>query len=197
MSFRIRMASPADAPTMLAIYAPFVRDTTVSFELEVPCVEEFAERIREHVRNYAHIAVVDEDTGAVAGYAYYSAFRERPAYCWSAEISVYLEPHVQGQGLGTELVNTLEELMRAQGIRMSEACITSSNDASISFHRRMGYQLCGEHHACGYKLGQWLSVVWMEKRLNPLDEPPCMLQPLERDQAEEIIAVANERLRKQ
>lgn len=187
MSFRIRMARPADAEALLAIYAPFVTDTDVSFEFEVPSVDEFARRIEAHVRSFAHLVVEEVEGGRPLGFAYYSTFRDRPAYSWAAEISVYLAPEAQGRGLGRVLLETLEACMRAQGIRMSEACITSTNTASIAFHERMGYTVCGEHHACGFKRGAWLSVTWMEKQLMPLDAEPAPVTPLTTAQARAII----------
>ena len=195
MSYRIRTATPADAASLLAIYAPYVTDTSVSFELEVPTVEEFGQRIQATLNRAAYLVAADSDTGAVAGYAYNGSFRSRPAYDWASEISIYLAPEHQGHGLGSTLLDALEELMRLQGIRMSEACITSSNTGSITFHERHGYRVCGEHTACGFKLGQWLSVTWMEKQLLPLDGAPEPPHGLSTAEIESVLAAANARLR--
>ena len=172
MSYRIRIATPADAAQVAAIYAPFVRDTVISFETEVPDAAEFERRIADIGARYAFIVAVDGSTDAVVGFAYNHEFRSRPAYDWSSEVSIYLAPEHQGRGLGSVLLEALEELMRLQGIRMAESCITDGNDASVAFHKRHGYHLCGKQKACGYKLGQWLSVLWLEKQLLPCDTDP-------------------------
>lgn len=195
MSYIIRTASPSDAAGVLAVYAPYVEQTTVSFEVDVPSVEEYAQRIEHKLAATTFIVLVDKETGHIAGFAYNGSFRERPAYDWASEISIYLSPKHQGRGLGSILLETLESLMRAQGVVMSEACITSSNASSIAFHAKHGYALCGEHHACGYKLGTWLDVTWMEKRLNETTAHPVPCAPADEEATERILNAANERLR--
>lgn len=165
MGYIIRDARPEDAAELLAIYTPFVTDTTVTFELEVPSLEEFSRRVERTSARYAYLVAEDTESGTLAGYAYNSSFRSRPAYDFASEISIYLAPVHQRCGLGSHLLKELERRMREQGMRMSEACITSDNVGSIAFHERHGYRICGEHHTCGYKLGRWLSVTWMEKDL--------------------------------
>ncbi|OUP10465.1 GNAT family N-acetyltransferase [Collinsella sp. An2] len=194
MPFRIRIATPHDAEELLAIYAPFVTDTTVSFETEVPGIAEFRDRIEEHLRETTHLVLEDLDKGCIAGFAYNSSFREREAYRWASETSIYLDGPYQARGLGGVLLAALEGLMRAQGIRMSEACITSDNSASIAFHEHHGYRICGEHTTCGYKMGQWLSVTWMEKQLLPLDAVPEAPHPPAPEDVERIVREANEQL---
>lgn len=194
MAYRIRAAEPADAAELLAIYAPFVTNSCVSFELTVPSVDEFAARIARARAHAAYIVAEDAASGALCGYAYNGTFRARPAYAWASETSIYLAPAHQGHGLGSLLLDTLEELMRLQGIRMSEACITSTNTGSIAFHERHGYRHCGEHTNCGYKLGQWLSVTWMEKQLLPLDATPEPPHGLTDEELAPVLAAANARL---
>lgn len=194
MAYHIRAAEPADAAALLAIYAPFVNDSCVSFELTVPSVNEFAARIAQARAHTAYLVVEDTAQGVPCGYAYNGTFRARPAYAWASETSIYLAPEHQGRGLGSALLDTLEELMRLQGIRMSEACITSTNTASIAFHERHGYHHCGEHTNCGYKLGQWLSVTWMEKQLLPLDTAPEPPHGLTDDEITPVLTAANARL---
>lgn len=194
MPYYIRTAQAEDAPNLLRIYAPFVSDTCVSFEVAVPTIEDFTARIEAGVRNRAYIVAVDDATGEIVGYAYNGSFRARHAYDWASELSIYLAPEHQGHGLGSIMLDTLEELMRAQGIRMSESCITSDNVGSIAFHRRHGYRVCGEHTACGYKLGKWLSVTWMEKQLLPLDEHPEPPHAPDAHTTERILAATNVRL---
>lgn len=173
MAFRIRVATVDDAARVAAIYEPYVRDTCISFETEVPDAAEFARRIADTLARFSFIVAEDTDTGAIAGYAYNHAFRSRPAYDWASEISIYISEPYQGCGLGSALLSTLEELMRLQGIHMAESCITEGNEASVAFHERHGYRLCGRQESCGFKLGRWLSVLWLEKQLLPCDEAPA------------------------
>lgn len=195
MSYFIRTATPSDAVGVLAVYAPYVEHTTVSFEVNVPSVNEYAQRIEHKLASTTFIVLVDEPTGEIAGFAYNGSFRERPAYDWASEISIYLSPEHHGRGLGSILLETLEALMRAQGVVMSEACITSSNASSIAFHAKHGYAFCGEHHRCGYKLGTWLDVTWMEKQLNEAATRPVPCAPADAGTTERILNAANERLR--
>lgn len=194
MAYQIRPATTDDAEELLAIYAPYVTDSCVSFEVEVPTVDEFAARIERARAERSYIVAYDVCSGGLVGYAYNSAFRSRPAYAWASETSIYLSSTHQGRGIGSVLLDTLEELMRRQGVRMSEACITSSNAGSIAFHERHGYRRCGEHTACGYKLGQWLSVTWMEKQLLPLDNAPAASHGLTDEDMAPVLAAANARL---
>ena len=184
MAYRIRTAVPDDAPRILAVYAPYVTGSVISFEVEVPTVEEFRRRIERTTERCAYLVAVDEATGEVAGYAYNGV----------SETSIYLAPAHQGKHLGSVLLEALEDLMRAQGVRMSEACITSDNEASIAFHRAHGYRVCGEHTNCGYKLGRWLSVTWMEKQLLPFDAHPEPRHAPDRDAVRGVVEKANEQL---
>ncbi len=178
MPYLIRPARERDAAEILAVYAPYVTDTTVSFEYEVPSLEEFTQRIARTREQFGYVVAVDSQTGRIAGYAYYGTLRSRPAYQWSAETSIYLAPEHQGKGLGTRLLGTIERLMARQGIALAVACITSENTGSIEFHRRAGYTLCGTFDNCAFKLGRWLGVTWMEKQLLPCTEAPRPRRPL-------------------
>lgn len=200
MPYRIRPARPDDAAALLAVYAPYVRDTTVSFEVEVPSVADFTARIERTLRDYAYLVLEDLGRGKrvdhanVVGYAYYGAFHPRAAYQWAAETSIYLAPQACGQGLGGVLLRTLEALMAAQHITMAEACITADNVASIAFHKQMGYTRCATFTTCAFKQGTWQDVVWMSKQVAPLTTPPEPLVPLDVAGRDRIIAQANARL---
>lgn len=167
-NLHIRAASESDAEALLAIYAPYVRETAITFEYDVPTVEEFARRIRRTLERYPYL--VAEESGAVAGYAYAGAFQSRPAYGWGAEVTVYVERSRRRGGVGRALYEALERAARAQGILNLNACIASPSGEddyltadSEAFHARMGYELVGRFHRCGHKFDRWYDMVWMEK----------------------------------
>ena len=157
----IRPVTEADAEKLLAIYAPYVTDTFITYEYTVPTVEEFRERIRNTLQAYPYFAAVEN--GRIIGYAYASAFHPRRAYLWSAEATVYLERGVRGRGVGRLLYERLEETLKQQNVQNVNACIAYPNPQSIAFHEKMGYRAVGKFTDCAYKLEQWLGMIWMEK----------------------------------
>lgn len=169
----IRPARDTDVPEMLAIYAPYVTDTTYTFEFTVPSAEEFAGRLTNLTAQFPWL--VWEENGHVLGYAYGSAPWERAAYRWCAEISIYLAPSIQRKGIGRQLYEAVESILLRQGYRVVYALITAENSGSIAFHKAMGYAERAVFTDCGYKFGRWLNVTWMDKRLcecgNPTDFP--------------------------
>lgn len=200
MTLHIRPAQASDAADLLAIYAPYVRETTVTFEFDVPSVKEFAARIEQAQKRYAYLVLEktdgDESKRRAVGYAYYGAFKSRPAYQWAAETSIYLAEKERGHGAGSILLSALESCMAAQGITNSEACITGENDSSVEFHRRHGYEERARFIKCANKFDRWLDVVWMEKYVGPHGENPQPIQPLDTLELMRIVDVANERLNK-
>lgn len=169
----LRFATEADVPAILAIYAPYVRDTTVSFEYEVPSEAAFLERFRTITRDFPWL--VWEAGGKILGYTYACRPFERAAYAWCAEPSIYLLPEARGRGIGKRLYLALEEILKMQGYQVLLALITGENTTSAAFHKKLGYSLAGELKDSGYKFDRWCSVFWMEKRLgivkNPMDFP--------------------------
>ena len=159
----IRLATEADVPEMLAIYAPYVLTTTYTFEYEVPTEEEFLARFRSITEKFPWL--VWEEEGRILGYAYGSLPFERAAYSWCGEDSIYLRPEAKGRGIGRKLLNCLENLLQIQGYRKIYAIITSENTVSLDFHRKNGYLSISVMENCGYKFGRWLGVTWMEKEL--------------------------------
>ena len=159
----IRLATEADVPEILAIYAPYVLTTTYTFEYDVPSEEEFLTRFRSITEKFPWL--VWEEDGKILGYAYGSLPFERAAYSWCAEDSLYLRPEAKGRGIGKKLLTALEKILFAQGYRKIYAIITSENQVSLDFHRRNGYLFTAEMVNCGYKFGRWLGVTWMEKEL--------------------------------
>ena len=165
----IRIATEADVPAMLAIYAPDGENTTYTFEYTVPTTEEFTDRFRQIASQFPWL--VWEQNGVILGYAYGSLPFTRAAYAWAGEVSIYLAPEAQGQGLGRRLYTALEQLMERQGYRILYAIITEENSSSLAFHKALGYQNAGVFTRCGLKFNRWLSVVWMEKHLNSVGIP--------------------------
>lgn len=165
----IRSARESDVPAMLEIYAPFITDSTCSFEYTVPKLSEFIRRFQDITSQFPWL--VWEENERVLGYAYASAPWSRTAYQWVGEPSIYLSPEAQGQGIGRMLYDALEKILIRQGYRALYALITSENTGSMTFHEKMGYHTIGIFPNCGYKMDRWLSVVWMEKRLLPLGNP--------------------------
>lgn len=165
----IRVATAEDIPAMLAIYRPYVETTAYSFEYRVPTEAEFLARFQAHIAQCPWL--VWEDAGQVLGYAYAGNAFERAAYGWAAEISIYLHPNSFRQGIGRQLYAVIEDILRRQGYQVVYAVITTANAGSIRFHAALGYEKTAEFPRCGYKLGQWHGVIWMEKRLNENHHP--------------------------
>lgn len=159
----IRVAKVEDARDLLAIYAPYVRETAITFETEVPSVEEFEGRIAAIQAIYPYL--VAEVDGELVGYAYAHAYYGRAAYAWTVEVSIYVDQKAGGKGVGNALYDALEEELRKQGIRQALACISLPNDASIFFHQKRGYEQVGHFHKVGYKFDQWHDIVWLQKEL--------------------------------
>ena len=165
----LRMARKEDIPQMLAIYAPYVENTTYSFEYTVPTLEEFTRRFETYTAQFPWL--VWEERGQILGYAYASAPFERAAYSWCAESSVYLRLDAHRKGIGKKLYWVLEKLLQLQGYRVNYALITSENQGSLDFHAAMGYSFLANMEKQGYKHGRWLSVIWLEKVLNLVENP--------------------------
>ena len=164
----IRTATLSDAQALLNIYSPYVEHTAITFEYDVPSVEEFASRIKNTLQKYPYL--VAEKNGRLLGYAYASPFHERPAYDWAVEISIYVDQNIKHQGIGRRLHDALEDALRSQGILNMNACIAYPPEEdeyldknSVEFHTHMGYRLVGEFYKCGYKFHRWYNMVWMEK----------------------------------
>ena len=183
--YTLRMAAEQDAPALLEIYRSYIA-TTITFEYEAPTEEEFARRIRGVLREYPYL--VCEADGRPVGYAYAHRHKERSAYQWDAELSVYLSETAFGRGVGRALYGALMELLQRQNVRNVYGAITGENERSIRFHRRLGFAELGVYHETGYKCGRWLDVCWMEKRL-PGQTPPLPVRPLHELPEQEVAAV--------
>ncbi len=171
----LRLADVSDAEELLEVYAPYVTDTTVTFEYEVPTAREFAVGISKILRQYPYyIAMVD---GAVAGYTYAVPFRAQAAYAWSVETTIYIKQEFRGWGIGSMLYSALEETLKAQGVLTMLSCIAFPNPPSTAFHEKMGFHKVGHFSQSGYKLGRWMDIVWMEKHIGQHHEIPASVIP--------------------
>ena len=184
----IRTAELKDAEHLVEIYRPYVEETAITFEYDVPTAEEFRGRIARVLEKYPYL--VAEREGAVAGYAYAGPFVGRAAYDWSAESSIYLDRALRRQGIGKQLYAALETALKAMGIFNLNACIgypevedEHLTRNSVEFHQHLGYQWVGQFHNCGYKFGRWYHMVWMEKMLgtHPAQPAPVVPFPAVRD----------------
>lgn len=166
----LRPAAAADVAAITAIYRPAVLHGTASFELEPPDEAEMLRRFKS-VTDAGHPYFVAELDGRVAGYAYASAYRTRPAYRFTVEDSIYIAPEAQGKGVGRILLRAVIEASAAKGYRLMVAVIGDSrNHASITLHRSLGFTFCGTIHSVGYKFGRWLDSVIMELPLGEGDK---------------------------
>ncbi|MGI5935704.1 MAG: GNAT family N-acetyltransferase [Oscillospiraceae bacterium] len=167
---RIERVTASDAAELLAIYEPYVRDTAISFEYEVPTLEEFQSRIINISSKYPYIKAVDN--GEILGYAHANTFKNRKAYDWAVETTIYVKQGRHGMGIGKSLYNALEKSLKNMGILNMNACIAVPakedehlTDASYRFHKGMGFTLVGRFHNIGYKFNTWYDMIWMEKPL--------------------------------
>lgn len=179
---QIRIATTEDAVAIREIYAPYVMQTAVSFEYEVPSVQEFEKRISNTLKEYPYLVAIQNDR--VVGYAYAGPFHTRDAYKHCAELSIYLNQDVKRNGIGRALYTKIEEILIKQNICTVHACIASPDGEdehltgdSEQFHAKMGFKLAGRHEACGFKFGKWYSIVWMDKVIGERTENPDSFIP--------------------
>ena len=191
----IRLVTPADAESILDIYSPYIANTSFTFETEAPSIDEFAERIKNNLINWPWL--VCEVDRKIAGYAYATRHRERTAYQWCVESSVYIHDDFQKKGVARALYTALFEILKKQGFRNVYAVINLPNDKSVAFHESCGFEYFATYEKIGYKLGKWKNVGWWKLSINDYgDEPeapvkfsglaPGILQPIF-EQAENII----------
>lgn len=178
----IRTVTLNDARYILEIYAYYVKNTVITFECDVPSLDEFRGRIEKTLKKYPYIVVEKGDK--ILGYAYTSAFVGRAAYDWSVETTVYVEHSIHKNGLGRMLYTGIENISRLQNIINLNACIGYPikedeylTNNSADFHAHLGYHMVGKFHKCGYKFGRWYDMVWMEKMLGEHPSVPPAIVP--------------------
>lgn len=164
----VQNASMSDAKRILEIYSYYVQNTAITFEYEVPSLDEFKERMESIMRRYPYLVILKD--GRIEGYAYAGAFVGRAAYDWSCETTIYIDHNSQRCGMGRIIYEALEDRLRDMGILNLYACIgyPTNNDEylttnSADFHSHLGFVKVGEFHKCGYKFGRWYNMIWMEK----------------------------------
>ena len=172
----IRPVRPDDAQAIAALYAPYVRDTAITFEETAPDEAEFRRRVAQVTAVYPWL--VWEEAGEILGYAYAHRVRPRPAYDWAAELSVYVARGRGGQGIGSGLYRVLLDLLRRQGIRQVYGVLSLPNEASRRLHLSLGFTQLAVFPNMGYKMGQWRDVGWFGKALTEDFGPPAPLIPI-------------------
>lgn len=166
---QIRYAKENDANKLLSIYKEYI-NTAITFEYEAPSRDEFLNRIKNIKKNYPYLVLEDEDR--ILGYAYAHEFKERKAYSWSVETTIYLDRNKCAKGYGKKLYTKLLDILKQQGIKTACACVTEINENSLNFHKKLGFKEVGRFHNAGYKLGKWYDIIWLEKPLSNYDSEP-------------------------
>jgi len=178
----IRLAREEDAAAMLAIYAPYVHDTAISFETEPPSEEEFRQRVQATLEVGPWLLC--EARGGVLGYAYAGRFHARRAYQWTVEVTAYVHAHHHREGVGRGLYTSLLGCLALQGFRSAVGVIALPNPASVGLHERVGFAPAGVLRAVGYKHERWHDVGWWQRALGAQDqspEPPRSLAAVQGD----------------
>ncbi|PJI07480.1 MULTISPECIES: GNAT family N-acetyltransferase [Clostridium] len=166
----IRFVKKEDSLEILKIYKPFIKNTAITFDYDVPSLDEFTKKVLNISEKYAYL--VCEVDGKIAGYAYASTFNERAAYDWAVDLSIYVDDKYQGGGIGKKLYSTLIEILKVQGYSNMYALVTSSNIRSKKFHEYFGFDLIGTYHRSGYKFGKWHDVDVFEKIIEQNSKNP-------------------------
>lgn len=187
----IRIATKEDAKALLDIYKYYVEQTTITFEYETPSVEEFERRIENTLKKYPYL--VEEEDGKIYGYTYAGPFKERAAYDWSMETTIYVDKDARGKGIGKKLYKALEKILGMQNIINVDACITYPEQEdeyvtknSAQYHTHLGYHMVGRFYKSGYKFGRWYDMVWMEKYIGKHEQPPKEIIPFSKLREKEI-----------
>jgi phosphinothricin acetyltransferase len=169
---KVRAATEGDAAACAAIYAPYVTDTAITFEIEPPTADQLAARIAAAECTHAWLVLEDLEDSRVVGYAYAGPFKERPAYRWSCEVSIYLETGLRRTGGGRALYEALFARLGERGYRTAVAGMTLPNEASAGLHRALGFEPVGTYRRIGWKHGRWHDVAWMQRTLAAAADPP-------------------------
>ena len=192
----LRQARESDAAAILGIYGPYVRDTAVTFETDVPSVEAFAQRIRDISGNYPYLAC--EADGVLIGYGYARRHMERAAYQWNAELSIYIARGWLRCGVGRAIYGALVDILRLQNVRNVYGGVTLPNPNSEGLTASLGFRRVGVYHSAGFKCGRWHDVAWFEKAIGEYGKDPAPFLPVRElgpDAVGEVLARWNVALR--
>lgn len=178
----IRPVFEEDVQALLDIYSYYVENTAATFEYEPPTADEFSGRISSARRRYPYLCISCDDE--IVGFAFAHAFRERPAYDYSTEVTIYLHPEHRHEGYGKLIYTALEAELARIGVRDLYACVAVPKGVdehlsmdSPNFHKSMGYTVCGTFTNCGYKFGRWYDMVWMVRHIGDHPDAPAPIIP--------------------
>lgn len=160
---QVRTVTINDVQELLDIYSYYVLNTTITFEYDTPSINEFTQRIQKITQKYPYLVATLDDE--IIGYAYATSYKERAAYDWSVETTVYVKETYQGIGVGKALYTQLEHALKEMNIVNMLACITYPNPKSIEFHTKFGFEQVGHFHKVGYKFNEWRDIIWMQKSI--------------------------------
>lgn len=196
--FSIRLISENDAPEVLGIYAPFINNTIISFEYEAPSVDEFLQRIQNIILEYPWLVCLHGTK--IIGYAYASQHKQRKAYQWSCESTVYIAPEFHNKGIARILYNTLFSILKIQGYFNVYAGVSLPNQKSVGFHQSFGFKKIGIYKKTGYKFGAWHDVAWfyfhLKKHIDNPPEPKTIQAIINTETFRQILGNANKSLKK-
>lgn len=167
---KIRVADVNDVSALLDVYRYYVEQTAITYDYELPTVEEFTDKIVHKLETYPYL--VAELNGKIVGYAYASRFRSRPAYNWDAEMTIYVDVNSRGHRVGQKLYTLLEQILKEQGVVKEIALVTTPENEvgtqynSMHFREKMGYRLVGKIEPCGFKFNRWFNTVIIDKIIN-------------------------------
>lgn len=170
MSFQLRFVRESDAAAIAEIYRPYIENTSISFEYDAPSSEEFLQRIRSTSADFPWIVCLSENE--VIGYAYANPHRNRTAYQWAADVTIYFSATFHRKGLSKITYETLFSILKLQGIHTLLAGITIPNEKSVGFHTALGFELLGTYTNIGFKFGKWHDTQWYQRPLNDYTTPP-------------------------
>ncbi len=159
----IRLVQESDTCEILDIYEPYIKDTAITFEYEVPLFNDFSTRIVDISSEYPYLVYLKDDK--IVGYAYAHRQKERAAYQWNAELSVYVDKAYLRMGIGKALYTCLIEILKLQNIQNVYGGVTIPNNNSCNLHESLGFRKLGTYHHTGYKCGEWHDVAWFEKNI--------------------------------
>ena len=186
----IRFVQISDAEDILRIYEPYVKDTAITFEYQVPSLATFKERITAISTAYPYLVCLIE--GKIVGYAYAYKQMERAAYQWNAELSIYLDKPYYHRGIGKALYGCLIEILKLQNIQNIYGVVSSPNLNSEKLHEYLGFRKCNVLHNTGYKLGAWRDVTWYEKSINSHGLEPDPFLPIDQIDSGKLTAILNQ-----